>query len=111
MLKKQTFCSSDASNLDKSEELREKQTNLIVADKHGDEAEETHEEDDNKVAHNIESGQTYNVTRETVEELNNNSKEVLLTNSADVNKILNEDDREGDEEIEKNVDDNNIVGI
>ena len=46
-----------------------------------------------------------------MEALNNNSKEVLLTNSADVNKILNEDDREGDEEIEKNVDDNNIVGI
>ena len=46
-----------------------------------------------------------------MEELNNNSKEVLLTNSADGSKILNEDDRESDEEIEKYVDDNNVVGI
>ena len=34
----------------------------------------------------------------------------MLTNSADGSKILNEDDRESDEEIEKYVDDN-IVGI
>ena len=45
-----------------------------------------------------------------MEALNNNSTEVLLPNSADGSKILNEDDRESDEEIEKYVDDN-IVGI
>ena len=46
-----------------------------------------------------------------MEELNNNSKELLLINSADGNKILNEDDRESDEEIEKYINDNNVVGI
>ena len=45
-----------------------------------------------------------------MEALNNNSKEVFLPNSADGSKILNENDRESDEEIEKYVDDNNIVG-
>ena len=46
-----------------------------------------------------------------MEELNNNSKEVLLTNSADGNKILNKDDRESVEEIEKYINKNNVVGI
>ena len=68
------------------------------------------DEGDNKVVHNINSGQTYNVIRETMEALNNNSTEVLLPNSANGSKILNEDDRESDEEIEKYVDDNNVVG-
>ena len=45
-----------------------------------------------------------------MEALNNNSKEVFLPNSADGSKILNENDSESDEEIEKYVDDNNIVG-
>ena len=59
----------------------------------------------------MESGQTYNVTRETVEAPNNNFREALIPNSADGSKRFNKDDRESDEENEKNDDDNNVVEI
>ena len=55
---------------------------------------------DNKVVHNIESGQTYNVTRETVDVGNKNSTKVLFPTSVDARNMINEDDRESDEGIE-----------
>ena len=58
------------------------------------------DEGDNKVFHNIESGKTYNVTRETVDVGNNNSTKVCFPTSADGRKMDTEDDRESDEEIE-----------
>ena len=42
---------------------------------------------------------------------NNNFREALIPNSADRIKRFNDDDRERDEEIEKNVYDNNVVEI
>ena len=68
------------------------------------------DEGDNKVVHNIKSGQTYNVTRETEDAVNNNSTEVGFPNSADGSKIINEGDRKSSEEIKKYVVDNNVVG-
>ena len=70
----------------------------------------TKDEGDNNVVYNIESGQTYTVTRDYEDAVNNNSTEVGFPNSSDGRKIITEDDRESDEEIEKYVVDNNVVG-
>ena len=55
------------------------------------------DEVDNKVVHNIESGQTYNVIRDYKNAVDKNSTEVGFSNYADGSKIIDEDDRESDE--------------
>ena len=54
--------------------------------------------------------QTYNVTRDNEDAVYNKSKVVGFPNSADGSKIIPDDDKESDEEIEKYVGDNNVVG-
>ena len=54
--------------------------------------------------------QSYNVAKDNEDTVNNNSKEVGFSNSADGSNIIQEDDKESDEEIGKYVVENNVVG-
>ena len=54
--------------------------------------------------------QSYNVAKDNEDTVNNNSKEVGFSNSAGGSNIIQEDDKESDEEIEKYVVENNVVG-
>ena len=59
----------------------------------------------------IAKKQTYNVTRDIKDVVNNISKEVGFPTSTDKSKIVQDDDKESDEAIKKYIVENNVAGI